>query len=426
MNFRQSLFTNAIFYFVNATIKLNWGLVPGLYFWVGSMRRVSLLIETSRTYGRRLLQGVAKYLREINHWSVTYRPDGWGKAYGAYPPTWIKNWDGDGMLAFVAEKKMAKVLQPYQGKVIDLCAEVPEAGFPWVAPDIHLGSKMAVDHLLERGFQRMAVCGLRRGEGPYLDQRCDELKKCIQNQGLDCYEFKPRGGGAHGLSWEREQIQIGQWIESLPKPIGVIACNDIRGREVLEACKAIPVNVPEQVAVLGMGNDDLLCSLCDPLLSSVESQAEKIGYLAAQLLDQLMDGKQIPGVNLVPPARVVTRQSTDTLAIEDERIARALTYIREHFLEPIRVADVVAQVGIERRELERGFRAYIKRSPKNEVIRLRMELAQRLLLETDLSATQVASRCGFSSLPYFMDLFRRKVGFTPQKFRRGGRRDGEG
>lgn len=386
-----------------------------------SKPRVALFVETSRAYGRGIVRGIWQYIQEHERWSILFRPHGFGEP----APTWAAAWDGDGMIAYVTDRKTARLLRRSSVPCLDLLGDVANSGFPFIGPDNEAITEMAVGHLMDRGFRHFAVCGLHRGKRPQLDARCDAFRGRIERAGYSCAEFRPRGGGRSGPSWEREQEQIVRWIRGLPRPVGLFACNDTRGREVLDACQMAGVPVPEQVAVLGAGNDDLLCQLSDQRLSSIDVDPQRIGYQAAAMLNRAMAGRDIPDVTLVPPRRVVTRQSTDVLAVDDPEIAAAIQYIRRHACEPVDVSDVVNHVNLERRVLERRFRALLGRSPKAEIIRARLSRAMELLAETHLSATQIAYRCGFNSPAYFMDLFHRKVGMTPGAFRQTNRVDEE-
>ena len=376
--------------------------------------RVALLVETSRGYGRGILHGVWQYIQEHETWSILYRPCGFGQV----APSWISSWDGDGIIAFIDTAKTARLLKQSGVPTVDLLGEVvPKPQVPFVAPDNQLVAGMAVQYFLDRGYQSFAACGFRTGLRPMLDQRCLNFQQQIRETGAECPVFMPRGGGKEGPSWEREQEQIAHWLQSLPKPLALFTCNDTRGREVLNACQSHNIPVPEEVAVLGVGNDDILCQLSDERLSSIDVDPQRVGYQAAALLDTLMHKKHVSDLTMIPPRRVVSRHSTDSLAVTDPELATAIQYIRRYACQQIQVEDVVKQVNLERRVLERRFRNLLGRSPKAEIIRLQLVRARELLAETSLSNTEIAYRCGFNSAAYFMDLFRRKVGQTPGDFR---------
>ncbi|WP_237228795.1 XylR family transcriptional regulator [Rubinisphaera sp. JC750] len=375
--------------------------------------RVALLVETSRSYGREVLRGLWRYVQEHETWSLLYRPHGFGHT----PPSWITNWDGDGIIAQVDCEKTAQLLTRSGVPTVDVLGDVVTTDFPMVICSSEDTAEMAVAYFRNRGFESFATCGLRRGLRPRLDARCDAFVAEVERAGFTCERFSPRGGGPEGPSWEREQLQIGRWIASLPKPLALLACNDTRGREALYACQSQGISVPEEVAILGVGNDELICELSEERLSSIDVNPQQIGYLAADMLARLMRGEAVPSVTTNPPARVVSRRSSDALAVQDLEVTRAIQFIRTHACRQIQVDDVVGEVNLERRVLERRFRKLLGRSPKAEIIRVQLSRAAELLLETTLTNTEIAYRCGFNNPSYFMDLFHRKMGQTPGEYR---------
>jgi LacI family transcriptional regulator len=218
--------------------------------------------------------------------------------------------------------------------------------------------------------------------------------------------------------WEHEQGILLGWLKSLPKPVGLMACNDICGREVLQACAAAGLRVPDEVAVVGVDNDELMCELSNPPLSSIALDVENAGYEAARLLDSLMSG-HLAGERIVQvePVYVVTRQSSEIMAPHDPSVATALQFIRNHAGQPIGVPHVVEHAGVSRRTLERRFLSALGRSISSEITQCRLERAKRLLLETDLPSHRVAAGAGFGTIKTFNRVFRRAAGVSPQRFR---------
>lgn len=375
-------------------------------------RRVALLIDTTRAYGREVLRGAWHYIQEHGPWSILFRPTSFEQPL----PEWVGSWDGDGIITYIGSPQTAGLLKKSPACTVDLLGDLP-SGCPFVGADHRRIAEMAAEHLLERGLSNFAACGLRTGLRPGLDARAALFQKKIEEAGYPCAVFRPRGGGRAPLSWEKEQLQIELWMVALPKPVGIFACNDTRGREALFVCHQAGFHVPDEVAVLGAGNDELLCELSDERLSSIDVDPQRVGYRAAEVLDRMMAGHDVPEETLIPPRYVVARQSTDLLAVNDVAVATALRFIRRHASNPISVNDVVAQVSVERRVLERRFRDVVGRSLKSEITRTRLQRAKELLAETNLSCEKIAQRCGFGSPSYFMDLFHRKVGMTAGAFR---------
>jgi LacI family transcriptional regulator len=225
--------------------------------------------------------------------------------------------------------------------------------------------------------------------------------------------------------WERLQAELAAWLASLPKPVGIMACDDVRARHVLEACRSLGLRVPHDVAVIGVDDDEFVCELSDPPLSSVAQAARKIGHEAARLLDLLMrpertqehGGRAVPARFVVPPIGVVARRSTDTLAVEDPAVARVIRTIRERAFGPLAIADLVAESGLSRWQVEERFRQLVGRSIRDDILEVRLAEARRLVTTTDLPLKTIAPRAGFRSIAYMTTVFRRHFGTTPAALR---------
>lgn len=218
---------------------------------------------------------------------------------------------------------------------------------------------------------------------------------------------------------EASEARIAAWLRGLPKPAAVFASNDEAGLRLANCCRAAGCDVPEDVAILGVDNDELLCELCDPPLSSIAVPAERVGYEAAALLERLIAGDAVaPRSVLMPPGQVVTRASTQPARTEDPLVQQSLRYLREHATDRIRIEDVLDVVGCSRRHLEQSMKRAIGRTPGQELTRLRIERAQALLVSTDLKLGAIASRCGYRDGVRLSVAFKREVGLTPNAFRR--------
>ncbi len=212
-----------------------------------------------------------------------------------------------------------------------------------------------------------------------------------------------------------------EWLSGLPKPLAVMAANDSRARQVLEACRAQSLRVPEEVAVIGVDNDELLCRLSSPLLTSVEQGAERIGHEAAVLLERIMDGRKPRRRRIViDPVRVVTRRSTDILAIEDPVAAKAMSYIWENATYGIKVKQVAGAVNCSRATLETRFKLALGYSVHTAIGNVRLEQARRLVRETNLSLKQIAANTGFRSVQHMTTVFGRAFGHAPAAYRLAG------
>ena len=377
---------------------------------------IALLIETSREYARGLLRGVARYHHENGPWSIYFVPHGLDEP----PPTWLKHWQGDGILCRINSTRMARAVLATGIPAVDVRGALSESGVPFVGLDNRPIARLAYDHLLQCGLKNFAFCGRPRGENPPQDLRCDYFVGLVEQGGQRCEVFTGVGHRGGKRSWEQEQEDIARWLKKLPKPVGIMAANEDRGRQVLDACRRAGLSVPHEVAVLGVDNDTNLCSLCTPPLSSIETNAGLVGYEAAALLIRMMHGSKVPQepVLIGSPRGLVRRQSTDILAIEDVEVAKALRYIRENACRGIQVRDVLAQTKHSPSTLERRVKALFGRSVKSEITRVRLETAKLLLQETNLRVAQIASRTGFNEAKYFCEVFRSVEGVTPTTFRK--------
>jgi LacI family transcriptional regulator len=384
---------------------------------------VALLIESSRGYGRGLLRGIAEYVRLSGHWSVYLQRH---HLYDA-PPPWLKDWQGDGILARVENRRLLNAIRARGVPVVDLRGRLLDPDLPVILTDDAAGARLAAEHLLERGFRDFAFCGFVGT--PYSDGRQYVFQQVIRDAGYDCHAYEPPRGlrGRNPDDYERQGLvheeDIARWLRALPRPVGVMACNDARGHQVLNACREVGIAVPDELAVIGVDNDDVVCDLCDPPLTSVVPSTRRIGYEAAALLDRMMAGEPAPREPvIVPPQGIVTRRSTDVLAIEDRDVAAAVRFIREHACAGITVEDVLARVPMSQSALERHFRDLFGRTPKAEIMRVQLERVKQLLAETTLSLKEIAARAGFAYVEYMCAVFKQRVGETAGQYRNRLRR----
>lgn len=376
---------------------------------------VALLIETSLAYGRGLLRGVARYVHEHGPWSIYFRPQG----LDAPPPPWLVKWRGDGILARINNRKMAKAVLQTRLPTVDVRNALSGLGLPGIGPDNRAVTELACRQFLDLGFRHIGFCGAPQGENRFLDVRCDFFRKQVEEAGLPCHIYIPRRNPRGDSAWEQEQGRLVRWLKKLPKPVGIMTCDDDQGLQVLDACLRAEIVVPDEVAVIGVNNDEHLCGLSNPPLSSIDVNPERIGYEAAALLDRLMAGAKAPKeVVEFAPRGLVVRQSSDVVGIDDHYVAAALRFIRAHAGETIGVSDVANALDVSRSTLERRFLKLLGRTPKQELLRVQLAKAQYLLTQTNLPLATVAEKSGFRSSGYFCEVFHRRIGCTPGTFRR--------
>jgi len=287
--------------------------------------------------------------------------------------------------------------------------------------DENRSGRMAAEHFLERGFIHFAYCGAQRRPG-YIDRFGQSFVHTLGGAGYHCAIYRPKRSAHNPRGWSAQLADLCGWLNGLPKPVGLLAWNDVRGRQVTEACQYAGIPVPEEVAVLGTEDDALMGAVSSPPLSSIDMSGNRVGYEAARLLARLMRGSKCPAKPaLIEPSGIITRQSTDTLAIDDADLASSLRFIRENAHRGIQVADVVRHVQLSRRILEQRFKQMLGRLPAAEIRRVRVERACRLLVETELAMPQIASACGFKRPEVFTRTFGRETGLTPTAFRKQAR-----
>ncbi|WP_422925419.1 XylR family transcriptional regulator [Singulisphaera sp. PoT] len=376
---------------------------------------VAFIMETSMAHGREILHGVAEYVRENGPWTVHLDQ----RSLEDPPPPWIKDWQGDGILARLSPALAEAVLKTGI-PTVDLDDQAPSSGLPTVQCDHEAIGRLAAEHLLERGFSRFAFLGYP--QFGWSKRRFEGFTARIREAGFDCEEYQeaqPVTWGHQLVSWESEIDAVARWIAAQPKPLGLMSCNDFRGIQALDACRRAGVSVPEEVAVIGVDNETLACELAYPALSSVIPDCRRIGYQAAEMLDRMMRGERPAGPRHdVAPIGVAVRASTDVMAIADPLVADAMRFIRERACEGIRVEDVLDQVSVSRSVLQRRFRKAVGQTVHDAIARVRLRRVKELLSETDLSLSAVADRAGFAHVEYLSAAFRKATGSTPGTYRR--------
>jgi LacI family transcriptional regulator len=377
-----------------------------------SARRVALLVETSREYGRGLLRGIIRYQRKHGPWSIAFQPHGLGEPI----PHWLRTWRGDGIIARINDMATARELMRLNLPLIDLRASLPDMHLPVVGIDNQKVVHLAVEHFLARGFRHFAFCGTPLGQHRYQDARGEHFRDELHARGFDCNVYvHPK----RTISAKVEQVHLTRWLLHLPRPCALMTCHDDRGQQVLDACLRAGIAVPDEIAVLGVDNDEFLCHLTTPPMSSIDVDAAQIGYEAAALLDDLMRGRKAPREwVLLPPRRVVERQSTSIFAVDDRHVANTAKRIRDGACTPMSIDEVLRDVPLSRSAAYRRFRQELGRSPKQEQLRLRIARARELLEDTDLPVSAIAERVGYTESKYFIKVFREQTSLTPLKYRK--------
>jgi LacI family transcriptional regulator len=338
---------------------------------------------------------------------------------------WLKKWSGDGIIARIESQAIADAVLASGLPAVDVSAARHIPALLFVETDDADIARLAAEHLLQRGFRHFGYCGDPRFN--WSNWREEHFQRLIAEAGFECNVYRLPSRRHGPTPWDKEREEIGRWIRSLPKPVGVMACYDIRAREVLDICRQQGISVPDEVAVLGVDNDELICDLADPPLSSIIPDTLRTGYEAARLLDLLMAGQcELPLSHLIKPLGIATRNSTDVLATDDPDISAAVRFIRAHALQGIKVDDVLRAVPLSRRVLESRFEKLLGRTPHEEITRVQIERVKELLSETDLSLTAIAHRTGYKHVEYLSVVFKRETALTPNQYRARHRKPAHG
>lgn len=380
--------------------------------------RVALLIETSAASGRDMLRGVARFVRATRRWTIVHHPGSRDDLASRWKNQACER-GYDGVLARIEDEALGRSLARLPVPVVDMLGGGAVAGLPLVHVDHATIVRLALEHFLERGFRSLGFVSLRDSIWAEARGRAFLSQTRTAKVAASVLSLAPSAAGDDPI--ERED-GLRRWLRSLPKPVGVLACFDPTAREVLEAARREGFDVPADVAVVGIDDDEPLCELASPALSSVDANHVMVGYRAAELLDAMLMGDPPPSEPIfVPPARVVVRSSSDVLAAADPHLSAALRFIREHACHGIGVDEVARHVALSRSVLGRRFRAELGRSVYDEIVRVRVAQIRELLARDDLPIKVVAERTGFDVPEQFSRYFRLHTGRSPTEYRRNVR-----
>jgi LacI family transcriptional regulator len=382
-----------------------------------SAPRIALIYDARSKYDLKVMEGVAAYLQEGHHYSVFIEEN----ALKDQRLPDLRSWEGDGIIGNFDDPGIARRVTQARLPVVGFGGGyggyVAGSAIPYFYTNNKSIATLAADHLLDRGFKHFAYCGYAKSPiNGWSQERQDAFENYLRKRAASCATFDRFPRSNH--DWATLQRYLGEWLKKLPKPLGVMAANDNRGRQVLEACRAYNIAVPDEIAVVGVDNDELLCRLSSPPLSSVEQGAKGLGYAAAALLEQMIQGHNSRKRHHVfDPTTVVTRQSTDVLAIDDPKVAQAMAFIRGHSSEGIKVPHVVSAVAISRSGLETRFTSALGYSIHTAIGHTKLERVRQLVTETDMPLKQIASESGFKSVQHMTTVFVKSFGQTPGRYR---------
>ena len=385
------------------------------------MRRVALIYDATNAYDLKVMSGIAMYIQQHSGWEVYIEP--LSLTDQRLPD--LTSWRGDGVIADFDQKNVADAVLHSRLPAIAFGGGYgwypTHSSIPYFYNNQTMIAELAADHLLKRGFRHFAYCGYPRNSinGWSRDRELAFVRR-VGEHGCKCAVYN--GRYETRTHWSSVQRGLGHWLSSLPKPLGLMGADDNRARHVLEACKAIKLRVPEVIAVIGVDNDELICKISTPLLSSIEQGAKRIGFEAAALLDQLMERSEKPTPvstrYIVDPVEVIGRQSTETLAADDQKVSAAIRYIAQHLAAGLKVSDVVEAIAVSRSGLERRFKQELGMTVHSAIRQSRLDRTKQLIYDTNLPLKQIASDIGFASVQQMTTLFGKAFGQSPAKYRR--------
>jgi len=378
--------------------------------------RVAVLIDSSTTWGVEALKGIADYLRGHGAWSVFIEPRGW------YEKLQLPaGWRGEGVIGRLNTKQLLDQVRGMKIPAVNVAyMSASGTGVAHVTTDELSIANMAADHLLGRGFRHFAYVGPLHYPR-YQDVCGPAFAKKIKEAGFETEIYRLAHASKTSPGWQEQQARLSAWLKALPRPVGIYAWNNERGRQIIDVCVSAGLRVPDDVAVLGGDDDVPMNELSAVPLSGIDHVARRMGYAAAAALAGMMAGGKRPSPQLFQPLRVNVRRSTDVHAVTDTQVRTALNFIRDHAHEPIQVNDVLNAVPLSRRMLEQRFSRAMGRSPAAEITRVRLELCKNRLIDTDWTVGRIAEASGFNHPQVMMRLFQREVGISPGEFRRQAR-----
>ena len=376
------------------------------------MKRVALLIETTRSYSRDILAGVSRYVHEKGPWSTFLEL----RLQESEPPSWLSSWDGDGILARTFHPAVAAAIEATGLPVIELRSTHFNREVPFVGMDNAMLGQRVAEHFLNLGYRSLAAYSLSAES--FFEERIQNFVDRAEQRSITCPVLSSQGDTSPA-DWEAHQEELIQWLRQLRPPVGILAANDQLGFRLIDACCRAGLAVPEEVAVVGCENDLTLCEFSNPTLSSMEFDGKTVGYTAAGLLDWLMEGEEISTLrHLIPPKGIVQRGSSSEWVLEDPLVLAAVRRIREQAILELSVAELCDGLNVSRSTLERRMKAALGRGAKEEMLRLRFREVQRLLRNTDLTVEAIADATGFRHPHYLQTAFKERFGRTPGEFRR--------
>lgn len=378
--------------------------------------RLTLAFNANKIFDRQVIEGIGEYLQVAQcDWDIFIDED------FRSPLDTLQNWHGDGMIADMDNPALEQAATQLDIPVVGIGGSYRNPDhypdMPYVATDNHKLLALAFDHLRSKGLQEFAFYSLPSNPAArWADEREQAFREMVSKDGFRVRVFQ--GEPTTANSWEHSKERLEQWLKDLPKPVGIIAVTDSRARHLLQSCDHMNIRVPDEVAIIGIDNEDMARFLNRVSLSSVEQGCKRMGYEAARMLHRLLTDKPVPKEpRVIEPTGVFGRQSTDYRALSDPYVIQAMHFIRHNACQGIKVGQVVDYVGISRTNLEARFSSELGCSMHEQLHMTKFNRARSLIHSTDLSFEEVARSCGYPSVQYMYTVFRKNLQTTPREYR---------
>ena len=379
------------------------------------MKRILLLTDFSSGYSRSLLRGIVRYSKENEPWVFFRMPEYYRELYGDDGVVnWAKKWNADAIIAQleninidkISKLKVPVIIQNYRERAKTICN---------ITGDYIKTGEIAADFFLNRGFSNFAYYGYK--DMIWSRERADGFKSRVEEAGFQVSMLNIRN--RRNEQWSFDAATVSEWLLSLPKPVALFACDDHFASQITETCKICNISVPDEIAVLGVDNDDLICNISDPPLSSIVLDVEKGGYQAACLLHQLMNKENEQAYDIViSPLRIETRKSTEKYAVNDKHVLQIIDYIKKNYTHSISINQLKQLVPISRRELEKRFKKEMRIPIYQFFLNYRMEQFCQSIIKNDRPLAELAMDFGFEDNRNVARRFRKYKGITPLHYRK--------
>jgi LacI family transcriptional regulator len=381
------------------------------------MIKIVLVSDFSEEYNKNLLRGITRYSKDHGPWTFCKMPTYYRETLGIDGILkWAREWEADGIIGQFyngeevekfTEAKIPVIAQDFKERFTDI---------PNITGDYHATGELGAEYFLKKGFKNFAFYGF--GNIVWSRERAEGFEERVNAAGFDVHYYEHKDSRGIDL-WYYKPSALSDWLKSLPKPIALMACDDNQGHHITEAARHAGIRIPDELAVLGVDNDEMVCDLSDPPLSSIELDSEKSGYEAARLMEQMIQEKVCYADDItVKATQVVTRHSTDIFASKDKYIVSALKYIHGNLDKNLKVDQVLKEVPLSRRSLEKRFIMTTGYPVYEYIYNQRIEKFTQKLLETDMTIFEIALDLGLSDSKNIARQFKQIKGVTPMEYRK--------